>query len=87
MASKNNYALYAGVTNDLERRAEEHRLKFYTGFSKKYSCTKLVYYESFSKINEAIDREKKIKGGSRKKKLDLIHSMNKDWRDLSESPN
>ncbi len=83
MTSNNNYALYTGVTNDLERRASEHKLGLEKGFTKKYHCTKLVYYEVFSDINEAIAREKQIKGGSRSKKIALVEKENKKWLDLS----
>jgi len=78
----NNSVLYTGVTNNLIKRVYEHKEKLVEGFTKKYNVNKLVYYEVFEDINYAINREKKIKGGSRKKKIDLIRSMNKDWKDL-----
>jgi putative endonuclease len=74
--------LYTGVTNDLPRRIGEHRAGF-GGFTSRYNLHKLVYFEEFHEINDAIAREKQIKGGSRRKKVALIDSMNPDWRDLS----
>ena len=84
MTNKRNTVLYTGVTNDLQRRAYEHKEKLTEGFTKRYDITKLVYYEVFGDIENAILREKQIKGGSRQKKIDLIHSMNREWRDLYE---
>ena len=84
MTNKFNTVLYTGVTNDLRRRVHEHKSKLQDGFTKKYNVTKLVYFEAGDNIQTAIAREKQIKGGSRKKKIDLIISMNPDWRDLSE---
>ena len=80
-----NYSgtLYVGVTNDLERRVAQHRAKFLDGFTKKYNVTSLVYFEHTSDVRSAIEREKQIKAWRRSKKLDLIHSMNPDWRDLA----
>lgn len=75
---------YVGVTNNLVRRIFEHREKLAEGFSKKYNLTKLVYYEIFSDINEAIIREKKLKGSSRQRKIDLIDKFNPEWQDLYE---
>ena len=74
--------LYTGVTNDLTRRVWEHREKMHEGFTKRYGVNNLVYYEVFDDASNAIAREKQIKAGSRKKKLDLINSMNPEWRDL-----
>jgi len=84
MTNKRNTVLYTGVTNDLKRRVYEHKEKLVEGFTKKYNITKLVYYEVFDSIENAISREKQIKGGSRQKKIKLINSMDKDWRDLYE---
>ena len=84
MTNKNNNVLYTGVTNDLKRRIYEHKQKLINGFTKEYNVNKLVYYEVFEDIYNAIRREKQIKGGSRKKKLDLINSFNKEWIDLYE---
>ncbi len=74
--------LYTGITNDLKRRVYEHRNKVVPGFTAKYNVKKLVYYEVYDDPQYAIAREKQIKSGSRKKKLDLISSFNPDWRDL-----
>ncbi len=84
MTNRKNTVLYTGVTNNLRRRVYEHKEKLVKGFTKKYNITKLVYCEIFDRIENAIMREKQIKGGSRQKKIDLINSMNKDWRDLYE---
>ncbi len=82
MTNKYNKVLYTGVTNDLIRRIYEHKNKLIDGFTKKYNVVKLVYYEIFDDPSTAIAREKQIKAGSRQKKIDLINSMNKEWRDL-----
>jgi len=84
MTNKRNTVIYTGVTNDLKRRAYEHKEKLTEGFTKKYNIAKLVYYEVVEDIESAILREKQIKGGSRQKKNELINSMNKEWRDLYE---
>jgi len=82
MTNKNNTVLYTGVTNDLKRRAYEHKEKLIKGFTKKYRITKLVYYEISEDIESAILREKQVKGGSRAKKIALVNSMNSKWEDL-----
>jgi putative endonuclease len=82
MANVRNTVLYVGVTNDLVRRIYEHKEKLVGGFTKKYNIVKLVYYEVFEDIENAILREKQIKAGSRQKKVHLINSTNKEWRDL-----
>jgi len=84
MTNKNNSVLYTGVTNDLKRRVYEHKNKLVEGFTKKYSTDKLVFYEIYNDINDAISREKQIKGGSRVKKIKLIEEMNNNWDDLFE---
>jgi len=84
MTNKGDTVLYTGVTNDLKRRVYEHKEKLANGFTQKYNLVKLVYYEVFEDVESAIWREKQIKGGSRQKKIDLIHSMNKEWHDLYE---
>jgi putative endonuclease len=76
--------LYTGVTNNLERRAFEHKQHFVGGFTNKYKITKLVYFEETSDIRAAITREKQIKGWVRKKKIALIESVNPEWKDLLE---
>ena len=75
---------FTGVTSDLERRVHEHKEKLNEGFTKKYNVTKLVYYEVTDSVKSAIRREKAIKDGSRQKKVELIKSMNVEWRDLTE---
>ena len=80
--NKRNGTLYTGVTSDLIKRIDEHKNKFVSGFSQKYGTDKLGYYEVFEDITFAIEREKQIKAGSRKKKLDLIESINPKWEDL-----
>jgi putative endonuclease len=84
MTNKGNNVLYTGVTNDLKKRVYEHKNKLTTGFTKKYNVTKLVYYEVFEDIENAILREKQIKGGPRKQKVQLVDSMNGKWHDLYE---
>ena len=76
--------LYTGLTNDLGRRVWQHKEKRIEGFTKKYDVTRLVYFEGFGDVHEAIAREKVIKGWRRSKKLALIESLNPKWRDLSE---
>jgi len=82
MTNKYNTVLYTGVTNNLMRRIYEHKNGLAEGFTKKYNVHKLVYYEVGDNIHAAIAREKQIKGGSRQKKIDLINSMNPEWKDL-----
>ena len=82
MSNKDDNVLYIGVTNDLIRRVYEHKNKLIAGFTKKYNVTKLVYFEEFSEVEDAINREKQLKGGSRQKKIELIESVNNKWRDL-----
>jgi putative endonuclease len=80
-----NTTLYIGVTSSLKKRIFEHREKLdLTSFSARYNLKKLVYFESFDSIEEAIVREKQLKGGSRKKKEALIVANNPDWNDLWE---
>ncbi|MGO9588977.1 MAG: GIY-YIG nuclease family protein [Candidatus Acidiferrales bacterium] len=83
LASKSG-VLYVGVTNSLNRRIVEHRLKTVEGFSAKYNVTRLVHYERFGDIRAAIAREKQIKGWLRAKKVALIESTNPSWKDLAE---
>jgi putative endonuclease len=82
MTNKHNTVLYTGVTNDLRARAYEHRSGLGRGFTNKYRVNKLVYYEIGYDARSAIAREKQIKAGSRQKKLDLVESMNPQWKDL-----
>jgi putative endonuclease len=69
LTNKTHSVLYVGVTNNLQTRIWEHKQKVFTGFTAKYNCDKLVYFEEYNWIQDAIDREKQIKAGSRKKKL------------------
>ena len=82
MTNKWDTVLYTGVTNDLRRRVYCRKAKLVNGFSKRYNVDKLVYYEVYEDIYNAIKREKQIKSGSRQKKMDLIRCMNPSWRDL-----
>ncbi|MGO4122958.1 GIY-YIG nuclease family protein [Inquilinus sp. YAF38] len=82
MANKPSGTLYAGVTSNLSRRAHEHRTGLIKGFTSRYGCKLLVWYEPHASMLDAIAREKQIKGGSRKAKLALIEAMNPGWRDL-----
>lgn len=85
MANERNTVLYVGVTSDLFSRVTEHKDRIHPfSFTNKYNVTKLVYYESFYSIEEAIDREKQIKAGSRSAKERLINIMNPEWKDLYE---
>ena len=84
LTNKVNTVLYIGVTGNLEERMWQHKNKVYKWFTSKYGCDKLVYYEEYQWIHDAIDREKKLKGGSRQKKIDLIIATNPSWTDLSE---
>ena len=79
--------LYVGVTNNLARRVFEHKEGAVEGFTKKYGLKNLVYYEVYSEIEQAIAREKKLKRWRRDWKIDLIHSMNRDWKDLTQQIN
>jgi len=82
MTNKVNSVLYTGVTNDLKRRVHEHKNKVAEGFTNKFNIDKLVFYEIYNDVNDAISREKQIKGGSRAKKIKLIEEMNNKWNDL-----
>lgn len=82
LTNKNNTVLYTGVTNNLVRRCFQHIQKLNPGFTAKYNVSKLVYFEFFDYINDAILREKQIKGYSRAKKKLLIDKINPDWNDL-----
>lgn len=74
--------LYTGVTSNLQKRIWEHKNRIHPGFCTKYHLDKLVYFEIFAEIYDAISREKQIKGGSRKSKVRLIESINPGWKDL-----
>ena len=81
--SNNSKTLYIGVSNNLQRRIYEHKHKLIDGFTKKYNLNKLVYFEMFNNINDAIKREKQLKNWHRQWKINLIESANKEWKDLS----
>ena len=82
LTNKGNSVLYTGVTSNLVRRVYEHKEKLVEGFTKRYNCSKLVWYEIYDDSYNAISREKQIKAGSRKRKLELINKMNPVWKDL-----
>ena len=84
MTNAHNTVIYTGVTNDLARRVYEHKNGLGGIFTKKYNVIKLVYFEVTDNVQAAVAREKQIKGGSRKKKLDLVNSVNSEWKDLYE---
>ena len=84
MANRPNGTLYVGVTADLVQRVYQHRESILPGFTSRYGCNRLVWYEQYGDITNAIQREKQIKGGSRKQKLALIETENPTWRDLYE---
>ena len=85
MTNKEHRVLYTGVTSELLTRAWQHKNKLHpNSFSAKYNCDKLVYYQGYAHIEEAIAAEKLIKGGNRSSKLNLINSLNPDWNDLYE---
>ena len=82
MINKWNTVLYTGVTNDLKLRVYEYENKIFKGFTEKYLVDKLVYYEAGESIENAILREKQIKGGPRRDKIQLVKAMNIGWHDL-----
>ena len=84
MSNKNSSVIYIGVTTNLLKRVYQHKTKSYKGFTSKYNCDKLVYFEELTDINQAITREKQLKAGGRKRKEDLIISINPEWKDLSD---
>jgi len=83
IANKNNGPVYVGVTSKLKERVRQHITRFYpNSYSARHDCTKLVYYHWYETIEEAIREEKRIKGGSRRKKEILIETINQEWKDL-----
>jgi predicted GIY-YIG superfamily endonuclease len=84
MASKRNGTIYTGVTSNLAQRAFSHRKGLLPGFTRRYGCKTLVYYEFYKDMPGAIAREKQLKGGSRMDKITLIERLNPTWRDLYE---
>ena len=84
ITNKNNTVLYTGFTDDLERRTYEHRNKIHKGFSSKYNCYKLVYFEQFKEKGDALHREMQLKKYRRKWKENIINEFNPSWSDLYE---
>jgi len=85
ISNRKNGTIYTGVTSDLNKRIFQHKNKLIDGFSKKYGLDKLVFFEEYADIYNAIVREKEIKGWLRIKKIELIESINPNWNDLAES--
>ena len=85
MCNAHNNVLYVGVTNDLARRVAEHKAKVNKGFTHKYNCDKLVYFEEYDLLTDAIAREKQIKNWKREWKNELVSKVNPEWLDLSHS--
>ena len=83
LANKTHSVLYTGVTNNIYQRIAQHKAQSKKSFTQRYKVTKLVYYEHTNDVGAAIMREKQIKSGSRQKKIDLIKSLNPEWRDLA----
>ena len=84
LTNKNNRSLYIGVTNNILRRITEHKAKINPGFTNKYACNRLVYFEQFEQITEAIAREKQLKKWKREWKNALVENNNPEWNDLSK---
>jgi putative endonuclease len=82
LTNKNNTVLYTGVTSDLRKRVFQHKQGVVSGFTRRYRCCKLVYHEATEDVHSAIAREKQIKAGPRRRKIDLLQSMNREWQDL-----
>ena len=83
LTNKNNTVLYTGVTSNFEQRVWQHKSRTIAGFTKKYNCDKLIWFQVAEEIGSAIAREKQIKSWSRKKKEIIINELNPQWRDLS----
>ena len=84
MTNRRKTVLYTGMTNSLEHRVWQHKHKAIPGFTKQYNCDRLVYYEEYSEVDQAIAREKQLKRWSRAKKDWLVATMNPEWRDLAD---
>ena len=84
LTKKIDSVMYVGVTNDLTRRIYEHKSRLIDGFTKRYHVDKLVYFEEYYDVNDAISREKQIKGYSRSKKNELVKKQNPDFKDFSQ---
>ena len=82
LTNERHTVLYTGVTSDLKRRVSQHREKLLSGFTDRYNVSKLVYYECAEDPTAAIAREKQIKAGSRRKKMELVNGFNPEWREL-----
>ncbi len=82
MTNKNNSVLYTGVTSNLKKRVWEHKQKLVEGFTKKYNVKKLVYFEIFDNMEQALKREKRIKKWNRQWKIEMIEEENPKWKDL-----
>ncbi len=82
MANRKQGTLYVGVTSDLVRRVAEHKAGRGSAFTRKYGCTRLVWFEQFEEMGQALRREKRLKEWQRRWKIDLLESVNPDWRDL-----
>jgi len=85
LSNKYNSVIYTGMTNNLEQRIMQHKSLQVPGFTSRYRVTKLVYFEHFTSVEDAIRREKQIKAGSRERKVALIESVNPDWKDLFDT--
>jgi putative endonuclease len=85
LTNKNKTVLYTGVTNSLEVRVWQHKHKTVPGFTKKYNCDQLVHFETYQRIEQAIAREKQLKGWTRAKKNALVAESNPEWKDLAEA--
>ena len=85
LANRRQGTLYTGVTSNLAQRIFQHRDGMTPGFATRYGCNRLVFYEAYERMDEAIAREKQIKGGSRAKKIALIETSNPEWKDLYEN--
>ena len=85
LTNAHNTVLYCGATNDLYKRVLEHKNKVYSNsFTTRYNIDKLVYFEAYALVADAFNRESQVKGGSRKKKIELIENINPEWKDLFE---
>ena len=85
LANRRQGTLYTGVTSNLAQRIFQHRGGATPGFATRYGCNRLVFYEAYERMDEAIAREKQIKGGSRAKKIALIETINPEWKDLYDN--
>ena len=84
LTNKRHTVLYTGFSGNLHQRVVQHKEKVQPGFTKRYNVDKLVYFEEYQNVHDAIAREKQIKKGSRQKKLDLINAFNPEWRELTD---